>query len=148
MQYSFYHCIIQVLYITHNVCDISYAIFLKLRTQICGRCPNLPFDVTTWLVTTFFCCNLYLLWQLWIFGDNLMAFILVTVSAKLVTMLHRTNIRLLNWAVNTLHAVFVKFKEIFHLNCDVLWHYRFVTQTCDMPVNMSLLWHCDTNTVT
>ena len=145
MQYSFYHCIIQVLYITHNVCDISYAIFLKLRTQICGRCPNLPFDVTTWLVTTFFCCNLYLLWQLWIFGDNFMAFILVTVSAKLVTMLHRTNIRLLNWAVNTLHAVFCEVQRNLPFK---LW--RLVT----LPVCHTNMWHagkyyfCDTVTQT
>ena len=64
---------------------------------------------------------------------DLVTLILVTLSAKLVTMLHRTNIRLLNWAVN----LFTLFLWSSNENLPFkLWH--FVTHG---PCDMVTLWH-------
>ena len=69
---------------------------------------------------------------------NLLTLILVTLSAKLVTMLHRTNIRLLNWAVNLFTLFLWSSNEnlpfyLWHLvgHCDTwtMWHHDTVTQT-------------------
>ena len=135
MKYSFYYCIIQVLYITHNICDICD--IFKFRTENCGqsqilviKCHRLTCDDATCCYT--YCDN---------FGFSVTYLVtftfLVTVSAKLVTMLHRTNIRLLNWAVNSLHTVFVKFKENlpFNLWHVILWHMD--NATCILVT----LWH-------
>ena len=132
MQSSFYHCIIQVLFITHNtcgICNISENVDrTKLRTnQIhVTKCLFLTCDKV--FVVCYSCTNC----------DNFGFSVtyLLTLSAKLVKMLHRTNIRLLNWAVN-LFTLFCEVQmKIFHLICDTLWH--IVTHG---PCDMVTLWH-------
>ena len=141
MQSSFYHCIIQVLYITHNtcgICDISENVDRKLRTNQIHVIKCLLLTCDNAFVTSYSCTNC----------DNfgfsvtyLVTLMLMTLSVKLVTMLHRTNIRLLNWAVN-LFTLFLWSSnenlpfELWHfvVHCDTwtMWHGHTVTQT---------LWH-------